>query len=530
MAISEQSLLGIELGEHEIRVLELKHRSGRAFVTRVAYAATPIGSIVQGEITQLTAVEYTVKHLLNELGIGSGAKAVIGIPSGGSALQTITVPTAPDSELPSIVAGEVEHYNIVKGAGGAHAYIKLAPAIKTNESQPVRVTVIAAENHVIQAIRALAISCGLHLVAVEPAEYGMLRTILSSRADGGDAILVMVCEHAADLAFVHAGKPHFYRRTDIGSRMLSHVAIPAGVADDRVIEEGPIHEAAGDMLVAEVRRTIEYVEREFAPTFQVDRICLAIDAVDLEPLADYLREHVGVPVALVNAPAGDAASKAMRDQMLGQDGFRYASAYGLAARNLPQISKVIPNLDLFAKERKREAYQAERRNIYVSGAVSLLALVLGGIGYGLFRSEAVRIETRTATVHQQVESLTTSATLALEARKQAAEQYRLLSREGVPVGYILDYVATSLFPGIGIREVTVDPTLVVGISGEAVREPEMISVVEALQKSPLLSNVHVKSFERVGRKPSIGLKFEIAATTVSGERIRHPKDKAEVRK
>lgn len=530
MALTEQTLLGIQLGEHEIRVLELKSRSGRTWISKVASAATPIGSIVQGEVANATNVEFTVKRLLEQISASNGARAVIGIPSGGSALQTISVPAAPDSELPAIVAGEVEHYNIVKGTGGSHAFVKLATAIKSDAPQPVLVTVIGAERQTIHAIQSVADACGLNLVAIEPSEYGMLRTTITSRATNGDAILVMVTDHAADIAFVHDGKPHFYRRTELSAKVLARPVAAASVGDARVIEEGPIHKPAGDQIVSELLRTVEYVEREFAPMYQIGQVFIAVDSVEMEPVAEFIRDRIPLPVALIRAPAGEAATKEISERMLAADGLRYTSAYGLAARILPSMAKVIPNLDLFARERVRVAHQYERRKIYASGAISLLSLALGFTGHLMFKNQSVEVERRIDGIHRQVAGLTSTATLTVEARNRAAEQYRLLSREGVPVGYLLDSIALSLYPGLGIREVSIDNSLSVGISGEALREPEMISMVEALQKSPLLSDVHVRSFGRVGPRGSQGLKFEIAAITVAGDRIRHPKDKAEALK
>ena len=58
------------------------------------------------------AVAAPIRLLLNSMGISTAARVVVGVLGDGTTVRTMSVPRVPDHELPTIIAGEVNHYGL----------------------------------------------------------------------------------------------------------------------------------------------------------------------------------------------------------------------------------------------------------------------------------------------------------------------------------------------------------------------------------------------------------------------------------
>jgi Tfp pilus assembly PilM family ATPase len=170
MRAKEQPILGVEITPAEMRVAQIEMRGNKPVVTAAGWTRIPDSALARSGVQSVDTLALSLRKLLEQLGIGGGGSAVIGIPSVMTTVRTLTVPPVPLDELATIVAGEVEHYRIVN-EGGAHCFVRLSPPAR-GSTEPLPVLVAAAEESVIVSLGAVAHASGFDLESLEPTQFG----------------------------------------------------------------------------------------------------------------------------------------------------------------------------------------------------------------------------------------------------------------------------------------------------------------------------------------------------------------------
>src|SRR5579862_63681 len=134
----DRGLVGIELCHDEVRAVYVRRHGGRSEVASASYVRMPEGGLQAGVVQQPSIVAIAVKRLLDEMKVPNSVGVVIGVPSEGITVRTLSVPPAPDEELATIVAGEVEHYRILR-TKGTHAFVPLTPPLRGTQATPISV-------------------------------------------------------------------------------------------------------------------------------------------------------------------------------------------------------------------------------------------------------------------------------------------------------------------------------------------------------------------------------------------------------
>jgi len=515
----DDGLLGIELSQREIRVVQVRHKSGKAQVVNLGIAPMPEGAVAQGQLLNPGAAGTALKKLLEELGVKPMTRASIGLPPAASVFRRIAVPQAPDAELKSIVAGEVEHYQVLR-LGGSHGFIKLESPAGAEE---LGVVVLAAEEPTLAGIREMADTAEVTVASLEPVQLGLFRSILSSEGPQGTAFGMAVTESNVEISFAHKGQVWFYRRLDVTASTLKAYAAAADTVAASVPEEGedaqmrysvtPI-----DDLAMEVRRSLEYIEREFKDLPQITHLLFASSDPGLEFLANRLSEKIGGRVEIVSCNGAQIGAE-IADKFMGSEGMRYTSAFGLAMRDLFPANLV---MDLYAAERSMVEHKENKKHVVISAVAATTALLMGSFGVVMYNNQISSVNDQRQAAETRAKTLLAQADDARKERANRVEQYRLLRKEGVPLGSVMDFINASLAPGVGLTTFTIEPTLAVQLQGETRDEASLIATTQNLQRSPLLTGVNVQSFNRDTQKK--GLTFLLSSTTVSLDQVQLPGD------
>ncbi len=545
MARKDATLLGIDLHEHEIRVVQIKGRANKATITKVGRAPMPAGGIVRGKVMQPASVAIALRLLMNSMDIGSASRAVIGVMGDTTTLRILPVPPVPDSDLSTIVTGEVEHYGIVKTDGGTHAYLRLFPPPRNVEAdqdpdpsdvKPVNVTIVALEEDIIVNLREATHEANITIDAIEPTQYGMYRALMVSAAQASSAFGLMINPANTDIAISYKGNLVAYRRVDVGSRaMLLNAQVKSDYGyvdpnrdifeDDFDKEESyepELNYQAVDNLSIEVQRTLDYYQREFPTVGIGDRILIAIDDSRLAPLAKELSQRLGVTVEIVQPPTGPGDNTEATTEILSGAGPIYAAAYGLATQG--QVLSRVPRIDLFTKERITVQKAETKRNFRGSIVTSLIAILLGGLGYSLYSRQIATLEADIKQKHDQMTLIRQTTDKEKEQRAREAMQFKGLRHEGVPLTAMMDYIANNLNSATGLSQVTVLPDLTVLISGEAVNQQSLITTLETLQHCPVIKDLQTISFNQLPEEAGYGVAFQFRGKTVSIDRLAFPED------
>ncbi len=544
MARKDASLLGIDLHESEIRVVQVRTRANKSSIARIGRALMPPGAIVRGKVMQPGSVAIALRLLLNSMEIGSASRAVIGILGDTTSLRTLPVPPVPASDLPMIVAGEVEHYGIVQTEGGTHAYLSLFPAPRrtdpdeiktqvseTTEPRPVNVTIVALEEDVIATVREAAHEANLIIDALEPTQYGMYRSMMVLSGITSSAFGLMINPSSTDIAIAYKGNLVAYRRIDVGSRILLLNASSrpdVGYADPSLEpfvdefgeyedEEFELNNPAVESLSVEVQRTLDYYQREFPDIGIGDRLFLTIDDIRLQPLAEELSQRLGVTIDIVQPPLNTGDHPDVAIELAAGNGAIYAAAYGLAVQGA--VMAKVSRLDLFTKERTLVKKAETKRNFRGSIITSIIAILLGAVGFSVYGRQITQLDQYTKEKRAVAQDLKSKTDSKLAERHRQDEQFKALRHEGIPLSALMDYTASVIDQGTGLSQVTVLPDLSITFDGESSNQATMIKLLGTLQQCPVLPELGMVSFKQLPQESGFGVAFEFRGKIVSMDRI-----------
>lgn len=506
------TLLGIEIHDHEVRVMEVRYKNNVPSVVAVRYEPMPEGAIEWGKIQNPMAIATVLRRVVDGMGTSKTATAVIGIPAGSCLLRNLMVPPVPPAELASVVAGEVEHYGIVRTQGGVHTFLPLNPPKAEAVAEAIPVAVLAVEEDVTHVLREIAERAGIEVEALEPTLYAMFRAAMAA-SNTSSLLAIMIGSTCGDMAVMSEGNLIAYRRIETGAQSLIQMS--------NIIGSSPtLDRGAVEGLATETRRTMEYLRREYPSLPEISTLRVVVDNPALAPLAEQLSQRLGLTVEPVRPYLGPAADPIAVKSTQGPDGMRFAAVSGLGLHGAQKSLTKIPALDLYSAERSVARLQTSKRNLAGSIAASLVAICLGTVGSFVYNGQINAVNKEIKLSEERLAKIKSEISLVQQQRALKDEQYKILRKNGVPVGPLADALVGSLSSGVGLRSFGITPDLSVSITGEAVSEASMIKTVQALQKSPVLQGVMIQSFTRLGG----GVEFQVTAKTVTTARIKQPSD------
>ncbi len=524
----DRGLVGIELCRDELRAVYVRRHGARPEVAAAAFVRMPEGGLAAGVVEHPNIVAIALKRLLEEMRVPNGVGAVMGVPSEGITVRTLSVPPAPDEELATIVAGEVEHYRILR-TKGSHAFVALTPPVKGTQATPISVVVAAAEEQVTRSLGELASQGGIEIAALEPVEFGQLRSAASAIGQDQTAFAILVGDISTDLAAFSKGQLWFYRRVEYGARQLvpsSKDTTPIHPFGDDIALLPTSQEATQkysesmvEALASEINRSIEYLSREYKEHAQFSRLHVAVGEALLSDIATPLGEQISLPIEVLPPSGGFVVASDGASRLSGPEGLRYGAAFGLAIREQLTVSGALPRVDLYASERSAFAGQMVRRNLTGSVVASVVAIGAAVAGYFLYGSQTAVLNADMDRAKAHTAELTTEAD-AMTAKHQArSKQIDVLSNDAAPAIPLMDMIATSLDQGVGIQSLTVNPDRTVTITAEAVDAASMLHTVENIQRIPILQNVMVQTFNTKNEHLA-GVAFTVAAKTLPLSSVR----------
>jgi Tfp pilus assembly PilM family ATPase len=493
-------------------------------VAAAAFAPIPRSSIQQGIVQRPQVIAVELRRLLEQAQVPSSTAAVVGIPSDGLAVRALNLPPTPDDDLAQVVEGEVDHYRILR-TKGSHSFVVLNPPVKPTPGSPRTVIVAAAEEQVTGALGTVIADAGLKLHALEPLEFGMLRSAAAGIPNDQPAFVVLIGENSTDLAAFSKGQLWSYRRVESGaSQIIASVRradtfevygptdiVPAG-ANALVEFSDPVV----DLLCREIGTSIAYLGREYKDAAQFAKVYVSVGTQLLADLGPTFSNKIGLPVEVVPPFSSTGKVLDVVRQIEDSESMRYTAAFGLAIRELSNVSGAIPRVDLYAAERARAEGQEIRRNLTGSFLISAASGLIGVIGFLLYQHQYSGIEAQTKKLNAHASALQQEISAVTEKHASRERQANLLAQGGINPLATIDSIASCIEPGVGIQSLNVDPTRTVSMTAEAKDEPSMLATFGKLQGVPLLVGANLQTFNN---KDGGGLTFTVAAKTLSATEV-----------
>jgi Tfp pilus assembly PilM family ATPase len=519
-----KSVVGVEITDREIRSVYVRYVNARPQV--VACDVTPIekGQVTNGRVGGAVAVGLQIRQILTKMKADSSAQVAFSLPTAHTRTYRISVPDVGGNELDAIVDGEVAHYQIVTPTS-CYGYMRLRKVQAANGQSEVPIVVAVSDRHIVDEYREIAEHNGLHVAAIEAAQAARIRAYVAT-LDRDAGVLLLVNETSSDLVVFSNREVVFMRPLEYGVAQLTTESV-SGSYD---LNDGKVDELSKDL-----RRTIDYIEREYAPTTLPKKLYLCSVQMQVQELLDQVAVRLDLELRWAGAYAawlGEEGTAAANSDSLVEplrpivpmDGIVapevFATAYGIAINDRLDILPVAPRLDLYRYDERLDQERDEKRNLAGSIVVSIVALLVGAAGFVVGQNQVSELTRQTVEANLRADNIRKEMTVALEQSQSLRGQLKMLERLGLPVVSVIDDIAKGTPPNVGITEVDLQDSKAVIIRGEANVNASVVQTIRQLQKAAAVQVPTIIQQERVQRETSEVVMFSIAARTYALDAVR----------
>ncbi len=348
----KKSYVGIDIGHHAIKAVQVE-RSGTGWkVTRVGWVRTPADSVKEGVVVDTMAVGAALKQCLRDAHI-TATSANIAVAGGSVVVRTVRIPKMTEATLRKSIKYEASRY---VPSSVEDSYIEFEIIGDVDEMQ-MDVLIVAAPKDVVESRMRACADAGLDVEAVDVEPFCAYRALLESDPAGPFAgktvALVDIGSSTTSMSVVSDGSFAMARSLPQGGRTLTDALknyfklneddAESGKAQLDIAElaqeggpkENPpirVVQPHIDDLIREVRRSLNYFQSQSQEGGgkAIDAVVLSGGGAKMAGLADYFSHKLGIPSTSVGVLDNPRFSSAGLGET--EHGFDLAVASGLAMR------------------------------------------------------------------------------------------------------------------------------------------------------------------------------------------------------
>jgi len=389
-------LLALEWNSGEARVVAAASRGGRAVIEH-AFSVDLAAPEEAGQ-EQAAGPGEQLAEAMRQHGIARG-EALVAIGRTNIELRQMTLPPAPDEELPDLVRMQAMREF---GALEEDWLLDFIPSA-SQPDQPRSVLAAAIDPESVSQIHETCQAAGLkaHRLVLRPCGAASLLCRFQADRAAQLRLLVDLLADEADLTAVVDGKVTFLRTARLPGDPLA--------ATD-----------AAAMLLGEIRRTMAAVQNQLGGR-AVESIVLCGTGDMQAALARAIEQATAVPTELFDPFAGLEIGGELRRDFPDRP-WRFAPLLGILLDELDETPQAID----FLHPRRRPA-PPDRRKQYLAAGVAAAVLVLGYLGYnwwqaGQLRSQIAELAQRSRLLEQPAVQADKTAQVAAELNKWADDE------------------------------------------------------------------------------------------------------------
>jgi type IV pilus assembly protein PilM len=317
--LAKKAFVGLDLGHHAIKAVQLEQTHSGWRVTRTASIATPPEAIKDGVVVDQVAVSNAIRDLLRDSHITATA-AHIAVAGASVVVRTVRIPKMPESTLRKSIKFEASRY---VPSSVNDSYIEFEILGEADENQ-MDVMMVAAPKDVVESRIAACEGAGLEVESVDVEPFAAYRSLAESGltpdwAEGTFA-LVDIGASTTNLSVVQDGVFTMTRSIPNGGNTLTDALKSyfklgdsdaengklqldlTELLDDAKPRENPplrVLQPHLDDLVREVRRSLNYFQSQQTDgteAKQVKRIIVTGGGAKLPGMAQYIAHKLQLPV------------------------------------------------------------------------------------------------------------------------------------------------------------------------------------------------------------------------------------------
>lgn len=310
---SKRELLGLDIGSHSIKLVDLAHSKGRFKLRQFVMAALPPDVIVDGAVMDSGAVIEVVRDLLGQARV-KNRKVALSISGFSVIIKKITVGFMSEEELLESIQWEAAQY-IPFDIEEVNIDFQILGQNREN-SDHMDVLLVAAKKEIINDYESLMTESGLSTQVVDVDSFAIQTMYENLFGVSDDEVigLVNIGASTINLNIVKGPISLMTRDVSVGGKQLTgeiqkqynlryeeaealKLAGPEQWAQyknfDRLLKN------SCDLLVGEIQRSLDFFYSNF-PDEHVERLGLCGGASKTPGLSDQIRDRLGVETFSIN--------------------------------------------------------------------------------------------------------------------------------------------------------------------------------------------------------------------------------------
>lgn len=351
-----KSFVGVDIGSHAIKVVELAPAGGRFRVLHAGVGDTPPGAVKEGVMVEPQAVGAAVRQVFSASGVKPG-RVVSAVGGQAVIVRELKLPPMSDDELRQAARFEAERY-IPYGVKEVNMDFDVIGETVEEGQKKIVVLLVAARREIVDKhVQALE-AAGLQPFVLDVESFAVMRALDPQvRSDGAEAaVFVDLGAETTDIVITEGGQLRLTRNVNIGGDNLTRVVatkldVEFQSAERLKEEKGAVllegepapedrtvvslHDVMlpilGD-LATEIRRSLDYFQTRWRES-KVGRVVISGGTARLANLVRFLTLELGVETVLGDPfTLCDVSDRVLPAEVRRQAAPSMATAVGLGMR------------------------------------------------------------------------------------------------------------------------------------------------------------------------------------------------------
>lgn len=343
---SREQLVGLDIGSHSIKLVDLAHSKGRYRLRQFATAPLPPDVIVDGAVMDSGAIIEVVRDLISKARI-KNRRVALSISGFSVIIKNITVGFMSEEELLDFIQWEAAQY-IPFDIEDVNIDFQILGQNRDNPDQ-MDVLLVAAKKEIISDYETLMRESGLDTQVIDVDSFAVETMYENLFGIAHEEVLGLINIGASTMNFNIVKGPLSLLTRDVcmgGKQLTEEIqkqyklryeeaeALKLGGAGDWAQYKNfdRLLKNACDLFAGEIQRSLDFFYANF-PDEHVQRLGLCGGAAKTPGLLEHIKERVGVETFLINPfERLSYSSKEFEDSQLSSMGPIAAVGVGLAMR------------------------------------------------------------------------------------------------------------------------------------------------------------------------------------------------------
>lgn len=332
---------GLDIGTSAVRLVELRGGGPAKQLVRFGYVPIDIKLSTSDSAPDQQKMAQIIKDLLIQAKVLS-KNVVVGIPSQRVFTTLVDIDRLSDSELAKSIGLQADSIIPTPVSESKIDWALIGDSPK--DQNKVEVLLTSVPNEYVESRLDMLESIGLNVIAFEPDNIALSRSLLASDATNPQ-IIIDVGQNSSDIVIVANGAPRLTRSIPTGALAIVKAAVQNlsideqqahqfvykfGLSKDRL--EGQIYNAVittVDILMAEIDKSLKYFTNRYQ--VGVERVIVSGVAAVLPEMPAYVANKTGLNVEIGNSWRNVSVGSAQQADLMALSPY-FAVATGLAER------------------------------------------------------------------------------------------------------------------------------------------------------------------------------------------------------